>query len=71
MKLRLSGQLVESRKVRLRRLAVAVADPARARRTGRGPSGTLWQRRMQSVALRLPKRRVRRDRSGAPMRRRG
>ena len=31
--------------------------------------GTLWQRRMRTLALRLPKGRPRLDRSGAPMKR--
>jgi hypothetical protein len=34
-----------------------------------GRPGTLWQRKMRSLALRLSERRVRRDRSGAPMKR--
>ena len=34
-----------------------------------GRPGTLWQRKMRSLALRLSKQQVRRDRSGAPMKR--
>jgi hypothetical protein len=39
-------------------------------RTGNArQEGTLWQRRMRTLALRLSEGQVRRDRSGAPMRR--
>ena len=45
--------------------------PQKARRFGRGQTGTEWKRKMQSLALRISKRLNRRDRSGSPMRRRG
>ena len=64
-----SEQPCESKKVRIRRQPVAVPPPARSRRAGPRQEGMLWQRKMQSLALRLPKGRTRRDRSGAPMKR--
>jgi len=48
-------QPCESKKVRIRRRPVLVGQPARSRRIGRGPEGMLWRRKMQSLALRLPK----------------
>ena len=38
-------------------------------RCGPRQEGMLWQRRMRTLALRLPKGKVRRDRSGAPRKR--
>lgn len=38
-------------------------------RTGMRQEGTLWQRKMRTLALRLSEGEFRRDRSGAPMRR--
>ena len=67
MRLRFSGQLRESRKVRIRRRPVLVPSPVRVRSGGR--TETLWRRKMQSLAVRRSKRQVRRDRSGAPMKR--
>jgi hypothetical protein len=69
MRLMMSGQLCESKKVCLRQHPVAVAPPRRVRRSGARAEGTLWQRRMRSLAVRLPKGRARRDRSGSPMKR--
>ena len=63
-----SGQLVESKKVRLRR-PVVVPAPRRVRGGNRRAEGMLWQRKMHTLALRRSKVRWRRDRSGAPMKR--
>ena len=64
-----SGQLVESKKVCLRRRPVAVPPPRRVRGGTLRAEGVLWQRKMRSLATRRPKGRIRRDRSGAPMKR--
>ena len=64
----MSGQLDVSRKLRVRRRPVQVLIPA-GRPVGSHRKGTLWERKMRTLALRLPKGRVRRDRSGAPMKR--
>lgn len=43
---------------------------AKTRRSGSEQQpGTLWQRKMRTLALRLSKRGTRRDRSGSPMKR--
>lgn len=60
-----------SKKVRISKRVVPVEIPARARRRGPRQEGTLWQRRMRTLALRLPEHRTRRDRSGAPRKRGG
>ena len=60
-----------SRKARIRKAVVLVAVPARARRRGPRQEGTLWQRKMHTLALRLPKGKTRHDRSGAPRKRGG
>jgi hypothetical protein len=65
----LSGQVRESRKVRVRRSPVPVAAPSRGRRPGARQEGTLWKRKMQSVARRLTRGGRRRHSSGAPMKR--
>lgn len=47
-------------------------DPARARKSRRGTArqeGTLWQRKMRTLATKLSERQRRWDRSGAPMKR--
>lgn len=62
-----SGQWRESRKARVRRRPVVVAPPVRTHSGGQ--EGTLWRRKMRTLAMRLSKRRMRRDRSGAPMKR--
>ena len=62
-------QAFESKKVRLRRTPVAVAAPRRRSPSSSRQPGTLWQRKMRTLALRRPKGRTRRDRSGAPMKR--
>lgn len=68
--MRFTGQVDESKKAPIDRwTAKRIKTPARARICGPRQAGTLWQRRMRSLALRLPKGRVRRDRSGAPMKR--
>ena len=64
-----SAQLSESKKVRLRRRAVVVAGPTHARPMGSRQEGVLWKQKMQSLALRVSKRRGRRHASGAPMKR--
>ncbi len=48
-------------------------DPVRARKSRRGTArqeGTLWQRKMRTLSTRLTVNQRRRDRSGAPMKRR-
>ena len=60
-----------SKKVRIRKAVVLVAVPARARRAKPRQEGLLWQRKMRTLALRLPKGKTRRDRSGAPRKRGG
>lgn len=62
------GQAYESKKAPVQRPRGA-ARPPKARRANARQAGTLWQRKMRTLALRLPKGRVRRDRSGAPMKR--
>ena len=69
MKIIKTGQLVESKKLRIRRQAVAVAAPKQVRGQNMRQEGTLWKSKMQTMALRLKKGRTRRDRSGAPMKR--
>ncbi len=69
MRVKPAGQLVESKKVRIRRQPVAVAAPTRVRSQNRRQEGTLWKSKMQAQALRLKKGHARRDRSGAPMKR--
>lgn len=64
-----SQQPCESKKVRIRRRPVSVSPPQMPYARGPKQAGKLWQRKMQSLALRLPKRRSRRDRSGVPMKR--
>jgi hypothetical protein len=69
MGLRLTGQLEESKKAPVPGWAVRrIAPSARARQGGGArQEGTLWRRKMQSLALRLSKRTLRRHASGAPM----
>ncbi len=62
-------QLVISAKAPSDRSGDAPRRPTRARRAKILQEGRTWQRKMHSLALRLPKRRARRDRSGAPMKR--
>ena len=69
MRIKLSGQLAESKKVRIRRQSVAVVAPKKVRGQNMRQEGTLWKNKMQTMALRLKKGRTRRDRSGAPMKR--
>ena len=69
MRTKPSGQLVASKKMRVRRQPVAVAAPKRVRSQNMRQEGTLWKNKMQAMALRLKKGSVRRDRSGAPMKR--
>ena len=69
MGLKFSGQASESKKVRVRRQPVPVAARTRARTLGPKQQGMWWRQRMQSLALRLPKGRMRRHASGAPMKR--
>lgn len=68
---RLTGQVNESRKAPIARWALRRITPSmRARRSG-GPhqEGAWWRQKMQSLALRVSKRRLRRHASGAPMKR--
>lgn len=69
MRITMSGQLCESKKMRIRRRPVVVPPPRRVRPAGARAEGMLWQRKMRSLAMRLPKGRARRDRSGSPMKR--
>jgi hypothetical protein len=64
-------QAAISKKVRIRKQVAPVAVPGRARKRGPRQEGLLWQRRMRTLALRLPKGKTRRDRSGAPRKRGG
>ncbi|MBI4341060.1 MAG: hypothetical protein HY598_02115 [Candidatus Omnitrophica bacterium] len=67
---RLTGeQASESKKVRLRRLPVPVAAPEKRPPNSARQPGTLWQRKMRTLALRRPKGRTRRHSGGAPMKR--
>ncbi len=67
--MKFTGQIAESRKARVPRWTTKTLKPsARARKAkGERQEGRLWEQKMQSVALRLPQGRARRDRSGAPM----
>ena len=69
MVLTLTGQVDESKKAPIARWAMRrIAPSARARQGGGArQEGTLWQQKMQSLALRISKRRLRRHASGAPM----
>ena len=71
MRVRLTGQLDESKKAPVDRWAQQNAGGGTVARAQDGfqQEGTLWKRKMRSLALRLPKGRRRRDRSGAPMKR--
>ena len=65
-----SVQPVESKKAPIARRDIrAVRRPARARQADALARGSLWKRKMRHLALRRPKGRTRRDRSGAPMKR--
>jgi hypothetical protein len=69
MGIRLTGQIEESKKAPIARLAMRrIAPSARVRRGGGArQEGTLWRQKMQSLALRISKRKLRRHASGAPM----
>ncbi len=69
MGLKLSGQVDESKKAPVDRWAVRRTTASTRARRSAGPKqeGTLWQHRLQSQALRLSKRRLKRHASGAPM----
>ncbi|MBI2104097.1 MAG: hypothetical protein HYT90_00750 [Candidatus Omnitrophica bacterium] len=58
-----------SKKAPIERWAAKRVPPSARARTGGGArqEGTLWRQKMQSLALRLSKRRLRRHASGAPM----
>lgn len=60
-----------SKKQRVRRRPVTVLARSRAHTTGPRQPGMEWRRKLQSLAIRRTRREVRRDRSGAPMRRQG
>ena len=65
----LTGQIEESRKAPIARWATRRIAPSTRARPGGGArqDGTWWQQKMQSLALRISKRRLRRHASGAPM----
>jgi hypothetical protein len=69
MGLKLTGQLDESKKAPVDRWTGRRIAPSTRTRTGGGPrqEGTLWKQKMQSLGLRISKRRLRRHASGAPM----
>jgi len=64
-----SEQPYPSKKAPIDRSTTQSSRPQKTRRASARQEGTLWQRRMHTLALRLPRRRTRRDRSGAPMKR--
>jgi hypothetical protein len=64
-----SRQPCESRKVQIRREPVAIRPPVRTRRAGARANGTLWKRKMHTLAVRRTKQGVRRDSAGRPMKR--
>ena len=64
-----SLQPCESKKAPRDRSTERTERPHRVRVGGARAEGTLWQRKMRTLALRLSKRRPRRDRSGAPRKR--
>jgi hypothetical protein len=65
----LIGQIGPSKKAPVdRRAARRIVPSSRARRSGGArQEGTRWQQKMQSLALRMSKRTLRRHASGAPM----
>jgi hypothetical protein len=69
MGLKLTGQLDESKKAPIARRATRQIAPSARARAGGGAhqEGMLWRQKMQSLALRISKRRLRRHASGAPM----
>ena len=69
MAIKLTGQLDESKKASVPHWAVRRITPSVRARRGSGPrqEGTFWRQKMQSLALRISKRRLRRHASGAPM----
>ena len=69
MGIRLTGQIEESNKAPIARWATGrIAPSARARPAGGArQEGMFWRQKMQSLALRISKRRLRRHASGAPM----
>ena len=69
MGIKLTGQIEESKKALIARWATRrIAPSSRARKSGGArQEGTLWQQKMQSLALRISKRKLRRHASGAPM----
>jgi hypothetical protein len=62
-----SGQLDISKKNRPRRGRHPIAPPRRTRIGKLHQEGLEWQRKMRTLALKLPKGRARRSRSGTPM----
>ena len=71
MTIKLTGQLEESKKAPIARWATKRLAPSARARPGGGAhqDGTLWRHKMQSLALRMSKRRFKRHASGAPMKR--
>ncbi len=64
-----SEQPYPSKKAPIDRSTATSVQPHKTRRASVRQEGTLWQRKMRTLALRLPKSRARRDRSGAPRKR--
>jgi hypothetical protein len=64
-----TAQPYESKKAPTDRSGARPRRPSKARGAKARQEGKAWQRRMRSLALRRPRGRVRRDRSGAPMKR--
>ncbi len=69
MTIKLIKQFEESKKAPVARWATRRLAPSARARPGGGPrqEGTRWTQKMQSLALRTSKRRLRQHASGAPM----
>ena len=69
MSITLIWQLDDGKQTPPARWTVRRIAPSARARTGGGPQqeGTRWKQKMQSLALRISKRRLRRHASGAPM----
>ncbi len=64
-----SEQPYPSKKAPIDRSTTKSSQLQKTRRAGARQEGTLWRRKMHTLALRMPKGRTRRDRSGAPRKR--
>jgi hypothetical protein len=69
MGIKMTGQFDESKKAPVARWTTQRIAPSGRARKGGGAhqEGRLWQQKMQSLALRISKRRMRRHASGTPM----